>query len=224
LEQPIREWIYDTAQKVEDRAVVRVFTRLNLAGPKLRPGTDEPWKIRVSFLAYKTPAKHLLEIADVLLDLVYLQYEKYSSSEVELARSQETLQELLSDARSAYQVRAADVRGLYRRSISASTASMSEASHIVAENTSASSAAMHLRIAWEEIHALEPDPVKAYSEAIKAVEAAAHAVVEPDNPESTLGTMIRALFADSSKVSLAISDGRVSTLRAMMSLLWSGQT
>lgn len=223
LEQPLREWIYNTAQKVEDRAVVRVFTRLNLAGPKLRPDTNEPGKTRASFLAHKAPAKHLLEIADVLLDLVYLQYEKHSSWKVELAQIQETLQELLSDARSAYQVRA-DGRGLDRRSSAAAAAAMSEAAHIAAENTSASSAAMHLRIAWEEIHALEPDPVRAYSEAIKAVEAAAHAVVEPDNPESTLGTMIRELFANSSTVTLAISDGRVSTLRAMMSLLWSGQT
>jgi hypothetical protein len=101
---------------------------------------------------------------------------------------------------------------------------MSEASRTAAENKSAGSAASHLHTAWEEIHAFEPDPVKAYSEAIKAVEAAAHAVIEPDNDESTLGTMIRELFDKDSKVSLAISGGRVSTLRSMMSLLWFGQT
>lgn len=31
------------------------------------------------------------------------------------------------------------------------------------------------------MHALKPDPEKAYSHAIKAVESAAHAIVEPSN-------------------------------------------
>ena len=64
------------------------------------------------------------------------------------------------------------------------------------------SADRHLRKAWECAHTAEPDPVRSYSEAIKAVEAAAHAVVEPNNPNATLGTIIRKLRTHPESISL----------------------
>jgi hypothetical protein len=66
--------------------------------------------------------------------------------------------------------------------------------------------------------------VKAYSEAIKAVEAAGHTLIEPDNVRSTLGTMIREIGANPRQFSLTIAGGRAVTLRHMMGLLWVGQT
>jgi hypothetical protein len=49
----------------------------------------------------------------------------------------------------------------------------------------AGSAARHLRTAWDAVHALTPDPEKPYSQAIKAVESAAHALAEPKHSRAT---------------------------------------
>jgi hypothetical protein len=91
----------------------------------------------------------------------------------------------------------------------------------------AGSAAAHLRTSWTCLHALHPDPVKAYSEAIKAVEAAAHALAEPNNRKATLGSMIGALRNSQHRYSLIIGTNRerdIATLIGMMVLLWDGQT
>jgi hypothetical protein len=74
---------------------------------------------------------------------------------------------------------------------------------------------------------LHPDPSKAYAEAIKAVEAAAHALVEPNNGKATLGTMIGQLRANVHRFSLVIGKdgGRdAEPLIGCMSVLWEGQT
>lgn len=47
--------------------------------------------------------------------------------------------------------------------------------------TSAGSAGDHLSMTWQAAYGIGPDPVRAYSEAIKAVECAAHAVVQPNH-------------------------------------------
>jgi hypothetical protein len=67
-----------------------------------------------------------------------------------------------------------------------------------------------------------------YGEAIKAVEAAAHAVLEPNQRLSTLGKMRGHLRANLNQFSLVIKgpDGRGDTgpLLGCISLLWDGQT
>jgi len=93
----------------------------------------------------------------------------------------------------------------------------------------AGSADGHLRKAWECVHAPAPDPVRAYWEAVKAVEAAAHAVLEPNNSNATLGSMLGVLRGHPESFSLAISgrDGRAGDagrLIACVELLWKGQS
>jgi hypothetical protein len=70
--------------------------------------------------------------------------------------------------------------------------------------------------------------VKGYWEAIKAVEAAAHAVLEPDQQKATLGTMRGHLRKNRDRFALAIGgpDGRgdAGPLLECISLLWDGQT
>jgi hypothetical protein len=65
----------------------------------------------------------------------------------------------------------------------------------------------------------------AYSLAIKAVESAAHAVIEPNNKKATLGTMLGILRSKPNLFEIAIpgKDG-IATVTAMMTLLWEGQT
>jgi hypothetical protein len=49
--------------------------------------------------------------------------------------------------------------------------------------------------AWGKVHALTPDDPGAYADAVRAVEAAAKPLVEPDNGEATLGGMAAVMRA-----------------------------
>jgi hypothetical protein len=142
-------------------------------------------------------------------------------------RALAALAELLDIAQSVYCVNAAR-DGLARRADAAATAAFQQASLSAASAPSAGSSAEHLSNAWSTLHALRPDPSRAYSEAIKAVEAAAHAIVQPNHAKATLGTMLGELKNASHKFSLAIpgptGSGDVAPLVAMIELLWTGQT
>lgn len=85
----------------------------------------------------------------------------------------------------------------------------------------------HLRDAWNEAYGRTADPVKAYSESIKAVESAMAPIVSPANLKATLGTMIKDIGVKPAKWTFEIADGRASgvdTVLAMMQVLWDGQT
>src|SRR5262249_11142226 len=120
------------------------------------------------------------------------------------------LKELLTDVRSVYYI-TDDTRGLQR---DANATAATEASEVFrdTERTIYGPAAEHLQTARDALDALRPDPVKAYSEAIKAVEAAGHAIIEPDNALPTLGTMIKEMRDNPRQFSLTIS-GRSQALR-----------
>lgn len=135
--------------------------------------------------------------------------------------------ELLADS-PVFRMRA-DGNGLERWADALVNEAFAEAIRSAGMSDRSGSADGHLRKAWECLHAPEPDTVRSYSEAVKAVEAAAHAVIQPDNPEATLGSMIRRLRKHPESVSLAISgrDGRAGDtgrLVACLELLWKGQT
>lgn len=94
------------------------------------------------------------------------------------------------------------------------------------------SAGEHLTNAWNAAYGRKPDATKAYSEAIKAAEAALASRISPQNTKQTLGTMIGDITNKPSKWKFVIAGvstgGRViegvDTMRAMMQLLWDGQT
>jgi hypothetical protein len=249
LEQPLREWIYSTAERAGDSVVQRTCLRLNLVMPNIRGNRDNPREAKRTFLAYDTSREGLLEIADAMLELIYQVNQPLAPPGVQTLSlgsprrpvpprpgaprpgMPETrwnhsvaskLQELLTDVRSVYYVRD-DTRGLERRADTAGTTEASEGFR-TATSKIYGPAAEHLQTARGALDTLRPDPVKAYSEAIKAVEAAGHTLIEPDNVRSTLGTMIREIGANPRQFSLTIAGGRAVTLRHMMGLLWFGQT
>ena len=84
------------------------------------------------------------------------------------------------------------------------------------------SGAEHLRAAWHNVYGRNPDPSKAYSEAIRAVEAAAHLIVTPTDEKPTLGKMISAMRSKPEKWMTVI--GEVKTVRKMMQTIWFSQT
>lgn len=88
-------------------------------------------------------------------------------------------------------------------------------------------AGIKLAQAWEALYGLHPDPTKAYSLAIKAVEDAAIPVVTPNNSRATLGTVISAIRDQEDwNLPMVRQDSRAPSdevLLGMMQVLWTGQ-
>jgi hypothetical protein len=134
---------------------------------------------------------------------------------------------LLTEGGSAYRV-ADDLSGLEMRVATAVRGAVQQTVSDAASSLPAGSAADHLAAAWAAAYGLHPDPVRAYSEAIKAAESAAHAVIEPNNAKATLGTMIRVIRNSPSRFTTALftpaGKDPVAPVEAMMRALWEGQT
>ena len=160
--------------------------------------------------------KRCNEDEDFMLDLVEAMLERYCRDDGRAL----TLAELLTSANSAYAVKAS-WDGLEERVVPGVKELVREA-----VDEAGGSAGAHLTNAWNEAYGRSADPVKAYSEAIKAVEAAFAGRVSPQNGKQTLGTMIRDISAKPSKwrFELASSTDGVETVVKMMRLLWVGQT
>jgi hypothetical protein len=244
LDQPLRHWVYYTLtgsssglprlpmtpggagrgrRAWHEVATDRLALRMNVVPPG-DGGSDGCQR----HLAYGTDTVMLVDVVDAILDLMPSSTDTEEVIQVPTGRRGQ-LQRLLDDALSVLRVRE-DGRGLERRADVMAEAAFEAAVQTAEDASRAGSAAEHLRRAWDCVHALHPDPGKAYWEAVKAVEAAAHAVLEPDKPTATLGTMLRQLRTHGEKkFSLAISgrEGRaadVGRLTACVELLWKGET
>ncbi|MFF1872353.1 hypothetical protein [Kitasatospora herbaricolor] len=140
--------------------------------------------------------------------------------------SRKPLQRLLDDACSRYTVRS-DGRALVAR-VDPAVARTLKASLDSADRPERGSASEHLHEAITQAYALTPDPVKAYSEAIKAVESAAHATLDPKRDRATLGTMLGELPKIAHKLVFEIEgadpQNGIEMVRRMMLQLWDGQT
>ncbi|WP_331757303.1 hypothetical protein [Streptomyces albidoflavus] len=128
----------------------------------------------------------------------------------------ESLDDMLMDAGSAFEVDWRHKR-LQRRVDGSVTAA--------AEQAMGMDAGRHLQTAWSAVYGRQPDPSKAYDEAIRAVEAAAIPVMLPKGKTETLGKVLTHLTDADRKWELAIagpSDGSVAPLIEMIRLLWKG--
>jgi hypothetical protein len=196
-------------------------------------------------LVARIPVQQLIDVVDMTLGLLdadrdqsvklMKQWDKdhktVSKHEFEFqdrtrARMRQELARLFDNSLSVYRMRV-DGCGLERRSDPIATDALEEVV-AAAVNAPAGSAAAHLQRAWNAVHSIHPEPGIAYGEAIKAVEAAAHAVLEPNNSRATLGTMLRTVRDHPNQFSMAIAGrdgaGDASPLIANMKLLWEGQT
>ncbi|MFE1935927.1 hypothetical protein ACFW95_37220 [Streptomyces sp. NPDC059474] len=138
----------------------------------------------------------------------------------------EALGRMLDDAGSAYRGNGAR-DGLEERVTPAVRDAVRQTIADAAVGPAAGSAADHLAAAWQAAYGRGPDAVRAYSEAIKAVECAAHAVIQPNNAKATLGTMLGEIRNARHKFSAAIpspSGDPIAPAEAMMRTLWEGQT
>ncbi|MFF2864093.1 hypothetical protein ACFVSX_29955 [Streptomyces rubiginosohelvolus] len=96
---------------------------------------------------------------------------------------------MLDTAGSAYRVDQ-DGDGLEERVTPAVRDAVSQAVADAEAEHSAGAAAEHVSTAWRAVYEQHPDSVRAYSEAIKAVECKAHSVIQPNHGRATLGTML----------------------------------
>jgi hypothetical protein len=107
-----------------------------------------------------------------------------------------------------------------------SRAALDDATTSANARADAGSAADHLATAWAKAYAIRPEFSESYAESIKAVEAAAHALIEPNNTRATLGTMRGHLrsHADEFCLLLPAPGICITPVIEMISALWDGQT
>jgi hypothetical protein len=256
LSRPLREWMYGTLRGIrvgtgidEDQLVERVMLRLDLVLPEATAAHERDqhnpvtgWR---SFLAYDSSVELLLDVVDAVLDLLPAPPDFVDlvtpppvqpfarraglvpGTTAWVTGRRAELDRLFGDARSVMRVQPGG-RGLERRSDALAELALGEAVGSAEAAPDAGSAAGQLRVAWGCVYALRPHPVKGYSLAVKAVESAAHAVVEPRRAKATLGTMLGELRANRDSFSLVIGgpDGRgdVGPLIGCLTMLWEGQS
>jgi hypothetical protein len=253
--KPLREWVDVTlrgntyglggGRPLAERVLLRLDLVLPDAEVQDGGAADGEAAVR-GFLAYGTPVDLLLDVVDAVLYLMSAPVTVtvkpsdqksmgaaaflagMAQSGVDWANSRwVVLERLLDDTLSVLRVEQGG-GGLERRADASAEAAFGEAVRSAEAASGAGSAAGQLREAWGCVYALRPDPVKAYGLAIKAVESAAHAVVEPRNAMATLSTMLGQLRANRKRFSLAIGgpDGKgdVGPLIECMTLLWKGQS
>lgn len=93
--------------------------------------------------------------------------------------------------------------------------------------TASDEASMHLRRAWSATYGRDPDPSRAYGDAVRAVEAVACPLVLPDDQRPTLGKVIARLRQRPSDWTFILPGERESAgigpLQLMLQLLWTAQ-
>jgi hypothetical protein len=165
----------------------------------------------ISFIRARTQESGTqLVVADYLLSF-------HSSEE-----AQELLETILHESRSMWKVgHRSDSPGLVRR--------VPEGVQTAVDGTISSSghAGMRLSEAWAAAFGIAPDPSRAYSLAVKAVEDAAIPVVSPNDATATLGK-INSQMRNTGNwgLPLAREDEHATTsttLLSMMKMLWAGQ-
>jgi len=120
-----------------------------------------------------------------------------------------------------------EMSGLERRVPEAVLAAFRQA--VSDAETKSTSAAEHLATGWKAAYGLTPDASKAYGEAVRALEAAARPLVEPNNSKATLGTIIGTMRSNAGGWHPAIvgPGGRAldaDPVLSMLKMLWEGQT
>jgi hypothetical protein len=209
LSPSLGEWL--SVQLRSERIRNRLFARLHRPDPYVDP-----------LRSLDGDDVSLLDGIDGVLNL-NLEEKSYNLA-VEAARN---LEARLREGNSIWKV-SDTLDALERRQDATVTAAVRQASD-TASSSGRPAASDHLRIAWHEIYGLHPDPSKAFSEAILAVEAVAVPVITPNQVDATLGHVYGQLRNQSDLYELAITDksgapASVQPVTELVGLLWHGHT
>lgn len=217
LNDPLRGWI---AQALDsDEALARrIAMRLRWSRSSHGRGYTEQliWCL----------GDQLLTVIDAILQLNTTLWEKVETlkrrPDINEVDQVQELSDLLADGASRYTV---DVDRHCLTVLHDPTVAAAMERSVAADPT----AGDHLRTAFAAAYGLDPDPDKAYREAVLAVEAVACPLVCPNNPRRTLGTVIADLRNQDAQWALAIGDSSgqpagPGRLVEMFALLWQGQS
>ncbi|MEU3638191.1 hypothetical protein AB0H23_18475 [Streptomyces albogriseolus] len=215
LSRPLREWV---------SSVLRPSTSLEQTevaeAVALRLRIPVPARYRAAAYLSSVIDDDLLNVVDELL-LIMTQLRRMDS------KTLLTLEFVLNQGGSAYALNS-EKDGLEIRVAATVRDAVTQTVREAAGKASAGSASDHLAIAWKAAYGRQPDPVRAYSEAIKAVECAAHSVIQPNHAKATLGTMLGEIGNARAKFATALSTptGKdpIAPVEALMRALWDGQT
>ena len=164
----------------------------------------------------------LLDAIDGVLNLNLEEKQYYLA--VEAARN---LEARLREGNSIWKI-SDTLDALERRQDATVTAAFHQAGD-TASSVGRPAASDHLEIAWRKIYGLHPDPSKAFSEAILAVEAVAVPAITPNQVDATLGNVYGQLLKQGNLYELAITDksgspASVQPVTELVGLLWRGHT
>ncbi|MFE5863944.1 WD40 repeat domain-containing protein [Streptomyces virginiae] len=225
LQLPLQEWVASAlsfeafgAYLDEDDAERTLCLRLRIA-VEADGSNQSGSKYRRALTMAVGP--RLLDVVDAVLSY------KAERGLVDQAQADiRLLTKILDAAGSAYRVTEAG-SGLEKRVIPAVRDAVRGTIAAAAAVSAAGLAGDHLARAWRAAYGRSPDAVRAQSEAIWAVESAAHAVIQPNNSKATLGTMLGELKNARHKFSTAIpspAGNPIAPVEAMMRALWEGRT
>lgn len=189
-------------------------------------------RLRMEVSPDETAADRLLrvednELLDVVDELLAFRASKAQADDLAASAAVYALSFMLNEGGSIYCV-TDDLDGLEVRVGPTVREAMKQTISDAAASGLSGSASEHLASAWRSAYGRHPDTARAYSEAIKAVESAAHATIEPNNTKATLGTMLRAMRNSPSRFTTVLptrpGQDAVDPVVAMMQTLWEGQT
>ncbi|MGW0915827.1 hypothetical protein ACWD1Z_29345 [Streptomyces sp. NPDC002784] len=191
---------------------------------RLRIAADGVYSPAGSMYVNVLAAQEGVDLLDAVDALLAYRVEHGTTNPTELT----DLTKLLDEGGSAYRITDA-LDGLEERVMPAVRDAIRQTIADAASNPSAGSSADHLATAWSAAYGRRPDAVRAYSEAIKAVECAAHAIIQPNHTRATLGTMLGELKgAARPKFTTALTTAGnadpIAPVEALMRALWDGQT
>ncbi len=222
LEPPLVEWIkdYETAEILHDAALK--------AEVWYAPVSTEHQRYRIPALLKGIEAnadrpKAFLNVVDGILFLrVHLPdnetYNRWKEEHLERAKHCATdLEKILTLGGSHWRVVGDHLEARVDSAIQ-------EAVEKAKKETASTSASTHLSSAWLACYGRNPNPGLAYSEAIKAVEAAAAPVISPKDLKATLGTMLGQLRPTAALWRFAIAPHVMDPVISAMATLWEGQT
>jgi hypothetical protein len=215
LRRPFREWIgavFNPRQLWDHQALAEAVT--------LRLRITVPARYEAPFFLTQVTDEVLLDVIDETLFVM-------AGSRHDMSQHLYNLEFILDQGGSAYRI-SEEQNGLEVRVTPAVRDAVSQTVADAASESSAGSASEHLAASWKAVYGRQPDPVRGYSEAIKAVESAAHSVVQPNHARATLGTMLGEIGNARAKFATALdtptSSDPIAPVEALMRALWDGQT
>lgn len=222
LEPPLLEWIrrYESHSILRDAALRAEISYAPASG-------DHPIHripaLLTGIQAAPDRQKAVLDLIDGILFLVTHRpdattFESYRLEQVETAKAAaKSLEKVLRLGSSNWRVVGDHLEARVDDAVR-------EAVERARQETASTSASTHLGGAWIACYGRSSKPGLAYSESIKAVEAAAAPVISPKDLKATLGTMLGQLRPTAAPWRFAIAPHAMDPVISAMATLWDGQT